>query len=277
MTDKLLVFTDIHIGKAGKTIIGLNPLERLRKGMDHALANHPDARRMILMGDLTHHGHPEEYSRLGEALAQVPIPVSLMIGNHDRRDAFQAAFPAAPRIDSGHVQHFVDLADTRLIMLDTLDGPPCLADEHAGYLCDKRLAWLDAALAGARGRRVLIFTHHPPVAVGFPGMDEIRLTNEGDLLARLARHPNVAHLFAGHVHRTISGNIDGLAFTIFKSPCHQMPMLLGATGSSHSVAEPGAYGIVLLNDNSIIAHSEDFDLDQLPVFDGYEEALQTSA
>ena len=277
MTEKLLVFTDIHIRREGENIIGLDPLMQLRAGIEHALAHHPDAKRMVLMGDLTHHGHPEEYARLSEALADVPIPVSLMIGNHDRRDAFQTAFPAAPQIESGHVQHFVDMGNTRLIMLDTLDGPPHLADQHAGHLCAERLAWLEAALEGAQGRRVLVFTHHPPVAVGFPGMDKIRLANENDLLTRLARFPNVVHLFAGHVHRTISGNIGGLAFTIFKSPCHQMPMLLGVEGSAHSVAEPGAYGIVLLNADSVIVHSEDFGLDQLPVFDGHEAAALTPA
>ena len=38
-----------------------------------------------------------------------------------------------------------------------------------------------------------------------------------------------------------------------------MPMKLAIAGSSHSVPEPGAYGIVLLTPEGIIAHSEDFD------------------
>jgi DNA-binding MurR/RpiR family transcriptional regulator len=39
-----------------------------------------------------------------------------------------------------------------------------------------------------------------------------------------------------------------------------MPMDLLSVGSSLSVAEPAAYGIVLFDDQSIIAHTEDYQI-----------------
>ena len=95
-------------------------------------------------------------------------------------------------------------------------------------------------------------------------MDAIGLKNAAALRAVLKSGP-VVHVLSGHIHRTISASVDGLAMTVFKSTCHQMPMLLGAEGTGHSVDEPGAYGIVLLTGSDVVVHMEDFTLPERPV------------
>lgn len=254
---KILVMTDLHITPEGETIIGLDPGARLAAGLAHAAALHPDADRLVLMGDLTHHGAPEEYARLRALLADLPWPVSLLIGNHDARPAFRAAFPEAPVDAGGFVQSVAHAGEMRLICLDTHDPAPEV--EHSGVLCPARLAWLDSVLA-EDDRPCLVFLHHPPFETGFTGMDRIGLANVAALRARLRASPNVSHVFAGHIHRTIFASVEGLPITVFKSPCHQMPMLLGQEGSGHSVDEPGAYGIVLTNGAEVVVHVEDFTL-----------------
>lgn len=254
--NKLLVLTDLHIVPEGETVMGLDPGARLTAVLNHALARHADATALIITGDLTHHGTGAEYRRLAGLLAGLPLPVILMIGNHDRRAPFQAAFADAPRSESGHVQGILDLPHHRIITLDTLDGPPYPRGHHAGRLCDARLAWLKAALAGAQGRTCLVFAHHPPFPVGIPGMDAIALAEGDALLAMLAAHRPV-HLFCGHVHRTISGSAGGVGWTMFKSTCHQGPLDLTTPDSSLSIDEPGAYGVLLLPPGGVIAHSED--------------------
>ena len=111
---KILLMTDLHMTPEGETIIGLDPLARLQAGLHHAAGVHPDADCLILMGDLTHHGLPEEYARLKEALRNLPWPVTLMLGNHDARPAFRATFPEAPTDAAGFVQSIVDLGELRL-------------------------------------------------------------------------------------------------------------------------------------------------------------------
>ncbi|MBI1418599.1 MAG: phosphodiesterase [Limimaricola sp.] len=254
--DKILVLTDVHVVPEGETIIGLDPGARLTAALEHALARHADAAALVIMGDLTHHGTGAEYHRLKGLLADLPLPVIPMIGNHDRRAPFQAAFPQAPRTAEGHVQGILDLAHHRIITLDTLDGPPYPRGHHAGRLCAHRMAWLEAALAGAGGRTCLVFAHHPPFPVGIPGMDAIPLAEGDKLLALLAAHRPV-HLFCGHVHRTISGTTGGVGWTMFKSTCHQGPLDLATPDSSLSIDEPGAYGVLLLPPGGVIAHSED--------------------
>lgn len=270
---KVLIFTDIHVRESNRPIIGLDPLERFQTGLTHALAHHGDAARLIIMGDLTHEGTAAQYARLSPLLRDLPMPVTLMPGNHDRREPLVAAFPDQPLTDAGYVQQVIDIGEERLITLDTLDGPPYRDGYHAGWLCEERLAWLRRALDTAQGRRVTIYMHHPPMRTGFDGMDDIMLRNAEAFYALLALYPNVAHIFAGHVHRTISGSQNGIGFTIYKSPCHQMPMMLGAPGSEQSNAEPGAYGIVLLTKDAVIAHSEDFDEATRHTPKGYDGAV----
>ena len=253
---KIIVMTDIHLRGAGKTIIGLDPVQRFDAALDAALATHPDAKALILMGDLTHSGRADEYALLKQYIAACPIPVTLMLGNHDARAQFCAAFPDLPRTPHGHVQQIIDLEHHRIITLDTYEPDP--DPHHSGWLCEDRLAWLDAALAGADGRMPLVFAHHPPHDIGLPGMDAIRLINGDALLDRL--RGTGAHLFCGHVHRTISGQAKGVPFTMFKSTCHQAPLDLVAHDSTLSIAEPGAYGVLLLTKGAVIAHSEDVGL-----------------
>jgi 3',5'-cyclic AMP phosphodiesterase CpdA len=252
---KILVFTDLHYVRQDALIGHLDPDARFRAGLAHALAQFPDAERIVITGDLAHHGTPAEYARLRAALEGCPLPVHLMIGNHDRRDAFADAFPDTPLTLEGHVQQVIDTGDTRLILLDTVDE-----GRHGGILCDARLAWLDAALAGAEGRRTAVFTHHPPMSVGFAAMDAIGLANRAEFLALLRHRASTCQIVSGHLHRTVSGAAGGIATTILKSPCHQSPIMQPGMDEHASIDEPGAYGILYLDDEGIVVHSEDFDV-----------------
>ena len=262
---RLIIFSDLHI-LADETarIIGLDPSERLRNGVRHVNRHHGDAARVICMGDLAHKAEPGAYARLRFILDELEMPYSLLVGNHDRRDAYVEAFPEAPLDEHGFVQQVIDLPEGRLVLLDTLDGPPyVLPDSRAGVLCERRLDWLDRQLAGANGRPAYVFMHHPPHAVGFPGMDSIRLGNEDDFHAVLERRRNVRHLFAGHVHRTISGTHRSLPFSVFKSPAHQQPMTFDSAEHTLSVDEPAAYGIVFVHEQGVLVHTEDYEISTL--------------
>ncbi|GHA52226.1 3',5'-cyclic adenosine monophosphate phosphodiesterase CpdA [Amylibacter ulvae] len=257
---KILVMTDIHLCEAGETIIGLDPLDQFQRALDHAAKTHPDAKALFLTGDLTHAGTPAQYQALKSAIDGYPIPITLLIGNHDEREPFLAAFPNAPQAPDGFIQSVQTIGDDVIITLDTVDRSLDSLMGHAGFLCPARLAWLEQQLINAGDARVLLFLHHPPHDIGFPGMDMIRIRNGDELLALLNRFPNVAHFFAGHVHRTISGTTQGQSFSMFKSTCHQMPMVTDVCDPSLSVEEPAAYGIIFVSNDSIVVHSEDYDI-----------------
>jgi 3',5'-cyclic-AMP phosphodiesterase len=258
---RLVVLTDLHMLPEGERIIGIDPYERLRGAVAHINRHHSGAERVICTGDLVHRGDAESYRRLGEVLGKLSMPYSLLIGNHDRRETFRAAFPDAPVDENGFIQQAIDLPEARLLLLDTLNGPPySFPDTYAGLLCDNRMAWLDRQLGLAGGTPVYVFMHHPPHDTGFPGMDEIKLRNGGAFYDLLLRHGKVRHIFAGHVHRTISGSHRGIPFSVFKSPVHQQPMLFDVADASLSVAEPAAYGIVFLSAEGCLVHTEDYEI-----------------
>jgi Icc protein len=163
--------------------------------------------------------------------------------------------------EDGFVQQAIDFDDCRVVLLDTLFAPPYdYPMSHAGYLCERRLAWLDRTLASANGLPVLLFMHHPPHKTGFSGMDAIRLGNEDAFYNLVLKHGNVRHIFAGHVHRTIGGSHRGIPFSIFKSPVHQQPMPFDMPNASLSIDEPAAYGIVVVTEEGLQVHHEDYEI-----------------
>lgn len=258
---KLIIFSDLHMVPEGETIIGLDPYRRLANGIAHVNRYHADADRVIFAGDLTHRADRASYERLKTLIAELTPPAALMIGNHDRREVFLDVFTETATDVNGFVQQVLDFPDCRAILLDTLFAPPYdYPVSHAGHLCDRRLAWLGRQLEEAGGRPTLIFMHHPPHVSGFAGMDMIRLINEDDFYALVKRHGNVRHIFAGHVHRTISGSSRGIPFSIFKSPVHQQPMPFDTADASLSVDEPAAYGIALVTGDGVLVHTEDYEI-----------------
>ena len=92
MTPKILLMSDIHITETGTDIVGLDPQSRFQRCLEHAARHHGDASHLYLMDDLTHHGTQTEYEILRGILSAQPFPVTLMLGNHDRRGPFAQVF-----------------------------------------------------------------------------------------------------------------------------------------------------------------------------------------
>ena len=254
--------SDIHLTKNGEKIIGLDPVRKLEKALDHALSAHGDATQIVFTGDLTHNGTREEYSNLKAAIRGIDIQVTYMMGNHDRREIFTEIFPSAPVDEDGFLQSAITYDNHRLVFLDTLNASSLKTDKSKGFLCSKRLRWLETELECSGQKKVVVFMHHPAFKVGFSAMDKIRLTNEDEFFSSLDKYKNVIHLISGHIHRTISGNARGYGFSVFKSTCHQMPMMLDSDNVKLSADEPSAYGILLLNDSGVVIHSEDYELNK---------------
>ncbi len=268
---KVLIFSDIHLTSGCKRIIGIEPLERLKLALDHALHNHADAQHIVFTGDLAHDGDCDAYQSLRKITQEIRIPITFMMGNHDRRELFSQVFPSVI-FDANHfLQSRISINPYELLFLDTLQESESSNNKHQGFLCEKRLGWLDATLEASKQKKVIIFMHHPAFPVGFKAMDRIRLANSESFFSVLEKYNNVVHIISGHIHRTISGNFNGYGFSIFKSTCHQMPMQCDSENVKLSTMEPGAYGILFLQTDGLIVHSEDFGLQEnnRKVFDRY--------
>lgn len=258
---KIIHLTDTHLVTPGRLLYGIDPLARLRAAVAHIAQRHADAAACVLTGDLTHWGEPAAYAALREALRALPMPVLPLIGNHDDRDAFCAAFPEVPRDANGFIQWTHDTPAGRLLLLDTVLAAGALGPRSAGYFGGGRAEWLRAELDRARGDGVAVFVcmHHPPFGVGVPAFDDINLVAEDARIfaAALRGASQVRHLFFGHIHRPISGSWHGIPFSTLPATAHQSCLDFAAPRDLFSHEPPG-YGVVLVEREQVTVHLADF-------------------
>jgi 3',5'-cyclic AMP phosphodiesterase CpdA len=258
--------TDLHLVAPGRRLYGFDPGARLQAAVESIAARHgPEgaapAAFAVATGDLAHDGEPEAYAELREVLAALPFPCHLLLGNHDGREAFRAAFPEQACDAAGFVQRGVETPAGRFVMLDTkTEGT------HAGRLCPQRLAWLEAELAGQAGP-VFLFLHHPPAAVGIAEMDRIPLLNPDELWEVLAPHrARLRHIFHGHLHRPLAGSWRGIPFSSLRGTSHQVSLDLAERATVGGSHEPPAYALVQVTEEAVVVHTHDF-LDATATFD----------
>ena len=169
---KLIHLTDTHLVPKGRKLFGRDPRVVLDAAIADINAHHADAELLVLTGDLTHWGEAEAFANLAEALSALKLPIRLLIGNHDEREAYRRAFPSEHFDSAGFAQSALDVSVGRFLFLDTVrDGP------YAGVYCEKRRSWLREQLENAEGRDTFLFMHHPPFITGLPPMDRIGLSN----------------------------------------------------------------------------------------------------
>lgn len=247
---KFIHLTDIHLMAPGVPLNGGDPAANLMRVLADIAEWHKDAEFCVISGDLADEGDPAAYGWLQEQLAAFPLPVFLMLGNHDVRQNFLDVFADHPRDGGGFVQHSHAAGGARFLFLDTLTGGPGV---HDGELCAERLAWLEEELEAAGDAPVLLFLHHPPFDIGLPYVDEIKLRDPEAFHAALKKGRNIRHIFYGHIHRMTYVNWRGYSFTSLPSTNHQIPLVPERAGGDYSV-EPMAYGVVQVSDDQVTVH-----------------------
>ncbi|QPF90819.1 phosphodiesterase [Bradyrhizobium commune] len=249
---KIIQITDLHLVPPGHRLFDNDPGERLKACLLDVAAHHADADLCVITGDLAHHGERGAYLRLREALSVLPMPVRLLIGNHDDRHQFRSVFPDAPVDEHGFVQSLLDTPAGRILFLDTNRS-----DSHAGEYCEAREAWLRARLEEAKDRPVYLFMHHPPLPVHFRPMDEIML-DDGAAFGTVLDGHRIRHLFFGHVHRPIAGSWRSIPFSTLRGLNHQSWLDFSVKRGIPCSMEPPAYAIAFLNADAVVVHTHDF-------------------
>ncbi|MBM3646569.1 MAG: phosphodiesterase [Alphaproteobacteria bacterium] len=210
--------SDMHIKPPGELLYKrIDTAGFLERAVAHIMTLDPRPDVVLATGDLVDGGKPEEYALLHQLLAPLAMPVYLIPGNHDARDAMREAFPDhayLPR--GGFLQYVVEGLPVRLIALDTL-----VPGKGHGELCTERLDWLEARL-GEDGRPTVLFMHHPPFDCGIDAFDGMRINRGGERLAEIVgRRRHVERVLCGHVHRSIQMRWAGTVASIAPSTAHQ--------------------------------------------------------
>ena len=193
---------------------------------------------VLLTGDLVDTGSAAEYDMLRTLLAPLPMPLLVIPGNHDDRQAFRQAFSDHAYLPTaGPMNYAADrFGAVRIVAIDvTVPG------QHHGNFDEGHARWLDEVLASEPARPTLIMLHQPPFEIAVPYLDAYQCRN-GKLLAKVVeRYPCVERIVCGHVHRHMQLRFGGTALCTAPSTATAIDLQLRADAKPQSHVEPPAF------------------------------------
>lgn len=175
------------------------------------------AQELVVKGDITNYGKPDEWRSFRQLLDRTEIPVTTQPGNHDR--PFPPPDPRAldPE-DAARIHGFSlaspcevrDLPGLRIVVVDTTDP-----GQHGGRLFHVEDDVFDALAETRRSGAVLLTFHqhlHPLIVPeGVPvGIGHLESRRFLDLVGQL--HPHVV-ITSGHTHRHRRWQRSGVTVT----------------------------------------------------------------
>lgn len=196
--------TDPHIVAAPPTEEGGEEAGHLHSDTDRTFALvrglladlDPAPDFVVISGDLTNKGTPENFETFRRHLDGLPAPVVLALGNHDTRGAFHDVVLGEPERGDAPYDHALVIAGLHIVVLDSsTPGSPI------GGLDEAQFVWLDRELAAHPDLPKLVVVHHPPAPVPLPVFDFLNFepADAARLRDALADR-NVIGVLSGHVH-----------------------------------------------------------------------------
>ncbi|PSB16601.1 metallophosphoesterase [filamentous cyanobacterium CCP1] len=171
---------------------------------------------LLLPGDLTQHGEPENHRWLSERLAQLPYPVCVVPGNHDVPEYlatdrsiglsdFALYYEQFGYSDPAQPYYLCEvIPGVQVIGLNSNFFDPAGKQINMGRVDDQQLDWLKNTLAEVKDDVVMVMIHHN-VIEHLPGQAKnplgrrYMLENASTLLEVL-NTAEVKLLFTGHLH-----------------------------------------------------------------------------
>lgn len=159
--------------------------------------------RVVITGDITQDGTIAQGHLAARRLAELPLPVNVLTGNHDYQIPIEATVPSATvamnRAERVGPWLFVSVDTNWMGLVDgegreVLDHPA--RHEAAGDISPGELAWVESLLDASDAPYVWLWMHHTPGAPGTFARSGFTAT----CTALLQRHPSVRGIGSGHVH-----------------------------------------------------------------------------
>ena len=178
--------SDLHIGGAR------HDDSLLRTAIAEVNGAEPDL--VVIAGDITDEGYPDQYELARERLSALACPrVVVVPGNHDARHVGYLQFERT--FGARDTQLGLSAGGTQLALVAVDSSKP---DVDEGEIGREHYAWIDEGFAGSADLRVFVCHHHLMPIPG-TGRERNQVLDAGDVLAVL-RRSGVNLVLAGHRH-----------------------------------------------------------------------------
>ncbi len=249
----LAQITDLHVMARGQLAYGrVDTASMLRDAVAHLNRLDPRPDAVVITGDLADKGDPVAYAHLREILAGLEIRWFVIPGNHDRIDAFRAAFADQPYLPKtgDWIQFAIDDYPVRIVAAHSV-----VPGKIYGRLDGEPLAWLDRTLGEQPQRPTLVMMHHPPFATGLEHFDVVGMDEYAGFEQVIARHPQVERILCGHVHRAVQTRFAGTIVSACPSTAHQVAIDLRPDGMDSFTLEPPGFQLHRWNGRTLFSYT----------------------
>jgi 3',5'-cyclic-AMP phosphodiesterase len=178
--------SDVHVGGARYRE------ELLRTAIDEINAAAPDL--VVIAGDITDDGYPDQYPVAREELAAIAAPQVVRVpGNHDARNVGYLVYEDT--FGTRDTRLRAECAGLDLAVIGVDSSKPDLDEGEIGR---EHYAWIEEGFADDTDLRVFV-CHHHLVPVPGTGRERNQVLDAGDVLA-LLRRCGVDLVLSGHRH-----------------------------------------------------------------------------
>ena len=187
--------TDLHVSHPEAADAGQIPDTpgALRNAIDVVNAMNPQPEFVVASGDLTNLGDEDSYRLLADILGSLNAPLVTALGNHDKREGFNAVF--GDGASDTPLQHDCVLGGLHIIVLDTL-----VPGHVAGRIGADAFDFLETALVRQNDLPKLLVMHHPP-QVSPDGLPWATIDADStEKLAQILNTHHIAGILSGHIH-----------------------------------------------------------------------------
>lgn len=239
---RIVQLTDTHLCRsAGGTLLGMDTDHSLQAVINLVKKERPDVDLLLGTGDLSDGGARAAYDRLQVYFDQLTGDNYWLPGNHDCRQAMEAAATRPNRLCKE-----IRAGRWQVLLLDSQ-----VPGQVGGELGEEELTLLDCALQSAQQQELdtLVCLHHPPVAIGCGWLDEQMVSDADGFFAVLDRYTGVKGVLWGHIHQEREWRRKGVLLLGSPSTCVQF-----AAGSKNFKADdqpPGYRWLELHSDGRI--------------------------
>ena len=250
---KIIQISDPHIVAKGKLAYGqvdtCLALTQCVAQINKILPEIGPVDMIIVTGDLTDFGTSDEYSLFRELIEELNIPYRAIPGNHDDKSVMQKCFADADWMPkTGPINWQIDFEDLKVIGLDT-----SIIGKAHGNLETDSLNFLRSSLNSAKGKPVIVASHHPPIITGIEKMDIQNLRDSDELKEILSTYKGELKLICGHIHRNIVTKFGNVICQIAPGVSHAVTIDLRKGSPNCLTKEPGSFLLHEIRDG-ILTH-----------------------